>query len=229
MNRIFWIILFLLSSATAWSQEEATPVENIGAADTITIADVVLRDSMVTILPNGDKLIKSHKWGAMGHSPHTATMYAAVLPGLGQIYNGKYWKLPILYGGIGALCYAIHFNNKKYVTYKNAYRDFLIGDPNNKSYEKLIKKTGLTLEEIETTHRSWFQGALKSNKDYFRRYRDLSYFGLIGLYVIQIVDAAVDAHFFKFDVSDDLSLEWQPTIVPDMENKSLGASLCITF
>lgn len=188
-------------------------------------------DSLVTILPNGDKMIKSLPPHSMGHSPHTATMYAAILPGLGQIYNKRYWKLPLLYGGVAALCYSIHFNGKHYKMYRNAYRDFIIGDPNNKSYEDIvIHKTNLTVEEVETTYRTWFTNVLNNKKNYYRRYRDLSYFGLIGLYVLQIVDAAVDAHFYTFDVSDDLSLQWQPTLTPDADGKgNMGASICIRF
>ena len=197
--------------------------------DTVVFQFVV--DSLITVLPNGDKMIKSVPPRVMGHSPHTATMYAAILPGLGQIYNKRYWKLPLLYGGAAALCYAVHFNGKYYKKYRNAYRDFVIGDPNNKSYEDIvINKTNLTVEDVETTYRTWFTTVLRNKKDYYRRYRDLSYFGLIGLYVVQIIDAAVDAHFYTFDVTDDLSLQWQPTIEPTPDGRSnVGASLCIKF
>lgn len=199
--------------------------------------DVVLSlDSLFIVLPNGDKEIKSLAPGQLGHSPHTATMYAAILPGLGQIYNRKYWKLPLLYGGVGALCYAIHFNGKYYKKYKSYYRDFVIGDPNNKSYAEIFKpnkdgsmRINITIEQAEGQYKSWFTSMLKSKKDYYRRYRDLSYFGMIGLYVVQIVDAAVDAHFFKFDVNEDLSLQWQPTLRQEDLEGNIGASICITF
>lgn len=175
----------------------------------------------------GNKTIQSLAPGKLGHSPHTATMYAAVLPGLGQIYNRKYWKLPLLYGGVGALCYSISFNNHYYKKYRQAYRDFVVRDPNNKSYASIAKKAGLSLELAEGQYATWFQSQLKRKKDYYRRYRDLSYFGMIGVYIVQIVDACVDAHFFKFDVSDDLSLQWQPNLMP--ETQSVGASICLSF
>lgn len=175
----------------------------------------------------GNKTIQSLAPGQLGHSPHTATMYAAILPGLGQIYNRKYWKVPILYGGVGALCYAIRFNNKYYKKYRQAYRDFVVRDPNNKSYASIAKKAGLTIEQAEGQYAQWFQNALKRKKDYYRRYRDLSYFGMIGVYVVQIVDACVDAHFFKFDVSDDLTIQWQPSVMP--ESQTVGASICLSF
>lgn len=226
----------LLVSGISFSQEiiggDVIEVQEESQQNDVKSGETVLSlDSLFIVLPNGDKEIKSLAPGMLGHSPHTATMYAAVLPGLGQIYNKKYWKLPILYGGIAALCYSIHFNGKYYDIYRNAYRDFIIGDPNNTSYRKIIsEKTTLSFEDVENNGRyaSWFQNVLKNKKDYYRRYRDLSYFGLIGVYVIQMVDAAVDAHFFKFDVNDDLSLQWQPTVVPD-NGGNVGASLCITF
>lgn len=225
-------LLLVVVSAIAQTPQEQTDTEpRLDGEKVDTIIVTQPSDSLVTILPNGDKMIKSVPPFSLGHSPHTATMYAAILPGLGQIYNKRYWKLPILYGGVAALCYSIHFNGKYYKKYRSAYRDFIIGDPNNKSYEDIIiHKTNLTVEDVETTYKSWFTNVLKNKKDYYRRYRDLSYFGLIGLYVLQIVDAAVDAHFYTFDVSDDLSLQWQPTLTPDDTGKSnVGASICIKF
>lgn len=164
--------------------------------------------------------------GMLGHSPHTATMYAAVLPGLGQIYNHSYWKLAILYGGAGALAYAIHFNNKYYKKYSSAYRDFLLRDPNNHSYMEFANMAHLTQEQVETTYASWFQRTLKSKKDYYRRYRDMSIFGMVGLYLLQIVDACVDAHFWNFDVSDDLSIHVAPVATPE-NGGEVGATVGI--
>ncbi|MCQ2203432.1 MAG: DUF5683 domain-containing protein [Bacteroidales bacterium] len=235
--RYAFTILSLLVATLAFAQANNTeaPQDNneprLEGEKVESVVITIPADTSVLVMPNGDKYIRSIGPHSMGHSPHTATMYAAILPGLGQIYNRKYWKLPILYGGIAALCYSIHFNNKYYKEYKNAYRDFVIGDPNNKSYVYIVEhRTSLTVEEVETTYRSWFQNALKNKKDYYRRYRDLSYFGLIGVYVLQIVDAAVDAHFFTFDVSDDLTLQWQPSLLPEESGKTgIGASLSFTF
>lgn len=238
MLRHLFVILSLLAANLAFAQNNGSSSPNHSSVeqpqltgDSVkVIAISIPRDSSVVVLPNGDKIIRSLGPHSMGHSPHTATMYAAILPGLGQIYNRKYWKLPILYGGVAALCYSIHFNNKYYNEYRNAYRDFIIGDPNNKSYAKICERAHITVEEAEGIRRNWFQNALKNKKDYYRRYRDLSYFGLIGVYVVQIVDAAVDAHFFSFDVSDDLALQWQPTLVPEQNGKScVGATLTFSF
>ncbi|PWE01052.1 DUF5683 domain-containing protein [Marinilabilia rubra] len=164
------------------------------------------------------------------HSPHKATFYSAILPGLGQAYNKKYWKIPILYAGIGALGYAIHFNSTNYTKYKNAYRDFLIRDPGNKSYEKVIP-VNLTVEDVEGQYADWFQQALENKREYYRRYRDLSYIGMAAVYLLNMIDATVDAHFYNFDVSDDLSMNIRPAVLePDpFSGNKIGIQLSLNF
>ena len=159
------------------------------------------------------------------HSPHKASFYSAILPGLGQTYNKKYWKLPILYAGVGALGYAIHFNTKYYKKYKSAYRDWIINDPYSKSYLEFIPPNS-TEEQIRREHSTWFTNSLESKKQYYRRYRELSYIGMGALYVLQIVDAAVDAHFYNFSISDDLSLSIVPAV---LEYDSSAIGLQLTF
>ncbi len=166
-------------------------------------------------------------------SPDKATFFSAVLPGMGQIYNRKYWKLPILYGGIAGLGYAIGFNTKYYRKYKAAFRDFIIQDPNNKSYLELlppsIKEEDLNDPQIA----SWFQNALDNKKNYYRRYRDLSFIGMTLLYVLNLMDASVDAHLSTFNISDDLSLRVDPVLMdpyPSVYSKSGGGvKLSIKF
>jgi len=164
------------------------------------------------------------------HSPHKATFYSAILPGLGQAYNKKYWKIPIIYGVIGSMTYAIHFNSTNYNKYKNAYRDFLIGDPGNKSYIEVIPPT-LTVEDVEGQYADWFEEALENKKEYYRRYRDLSYIIMAGIYVLNLIDATVDAHFYDFDVSDDLSMRIQPVIMDPtpFSQKNIGVQLSFNF
>lgn len=227
------VLLPSLGCAEAAAQVYDEP--NIVAADTSAHISqpieplepvVMLTDTLVLVNGETVRLIPSVHVGALGHSPHTATMYAAILPGLGQIYNKKYWKLPLLYGGAFALGYAIHFNNKYLKKYSNAYRDFLLGDPNNKSYMYFVEKAHLTEADVQGQYKSWFQNSLKKKKDYYRRYRDLSIFGMAGLYLVQIVDACVDAHFFNFDVSDDLAINWAPAASVD---NGLGATVAFRF
>lgn len=164
------------------------------------------------------------------HSPHKATVYAAVFPGAGQIYNKKYWKLPILYGGIGGLIYAISFNSNYYNKYRSAYRDFLIRDPGNTSYEEFIPPQ-LSLDDVHGQNAEWFQRSLQNKRRYYKRSRDLSYIVMVGLYVISIIDASVDAHFYDFDISDDLSFRVEPAVLSpfDERGSALGLQMRIQF
>ncbi len=189
---------------------------------------LVLRNDTSYLEGTSLELVKSKKI----HSPHKASFYAAILPGMGQIYNKKYWKLPLVYGGIAATGYFIHFNSKYYSKYKSAYRDFIIQDPGNKSYLEFIPP-GLTESDVVGgAYDSWFESALESKKQYYRRYRDLSYFIMAGVYMLQIVDAAVDAHFYNFSISDDLSMRISPALMepsPVVETGGVGMQLNFKF
>ncbi len=235
--QIFLIVILLIIGIHARAQE-------IVSADTVVVIEdeeqllkgkkikpkreeFVFPIDTIAVREDGTKVIKSVGIGDIHHCPHTANMYAALVPGLGQIYNHKYWKLPIVYGGIGALVYAISFNNKYYQIYRRAYRDFIIRDPNNKAYAEVLKHSNLTVEDVETTYATWFQKTLSNKKNYYRRYRDMSIFGMAGVYIVQLIDAVVDAHFYAFDVSDDLSMKWTPVVEP--ETKYVGASFAINF
>lgn len=221
MRRSIWILLLLLISRGVSAQVDETMP---------TIDEQQPIDTLILLEHKGEKVLRSISIKNMKHSPHTATMFAAVVPGLGQIYNKKYWKLPLVYGGVAALCYSIHFNGTHYKMYRRAYRDFIIRDPNNKSYADIVEnKTNVTVEEVETTLSAWFQRILKSKVDKFRRQRDMSYFGLVGVYAIQIIDACVDAHFFDFNVDDDISLDWRPVLSTDVSDPYMGATIVITF
>ena len=122
-------------------------------------------------------------------SPKKAAIYSAVIPGSGQIYTKKYWKIPIIYGGLVASAYFINDNNNQY----NEYRDAAL-----LSYETGEDQLGYTYSELITL------------KDYYRRNREISYFSFVGVYILNIVDASVNAHLFNFDVSDDISLNIRP-------------------
>ena len=171
------------------------------------------------------------------HSPQKATLYSAVLPGLGQAYNKKFWKVPVVYAALGGVVYGLSFNQKYYVRYKNAYRDFIIRDPANKSYEIIVKKSmksSLTVEEVETVHATWFQNTLKNRRTYYKRNRDLSIIGLAAIYVLNMIDASVDAHFFNYDVSDDLAIKILPDVRTSHDNlkwqtPTIGLQVNISF
>jgi hypothetical protein len=128
------------------------------------------------------------------HSPRKASLMSAVLPGLGQAYNKKYWKIPVMYTAFAALGYAVNFNNSRYKTYKNAFILRNDSDP-------------LTIDPFENIYSSEDLATLKNS---YHRYRDLSFIGIAALYFLNIIDANVDAHLFTFDVSDDLSFNLSP-------------------
>lgn len=145
------------------------------------------------------------------HSPHKATMFSAVVPGLGQVYNEKYWKLPIIYGLTGVFIYAFDFNNEQYNKYKNAYADF--------EAEKIDRFEGYTDKDI-----------ILRLKDSYRRNRDLNVIAMAGIYMLNVIDATVDAHLFDYDISDDLSLNIQPSLMRSIDNQNaLGFTCRIVF
>ncbi len=163
------------------------------------------------------------------HSPHKASIYSAVLPGLGQAYNKKYWKIPILYAGFAGLVYAIDFNTRNYNMYRRGYRDWIIQDPNNTSYEKVFEGRTWFTEEFKVNYASYIENTLENGKDYYERWRNLSYVGFALVYIINIIDASVDAHFKTFDVSDDLSMRIEPIVNPGFGNNSIGLQLKLVF
>ncbi len=167
------------------------------------------------------------KEDTIAHSPHKATIYSAVLPGLGQIYNRKYWKVPLVYGGFAAFGYFIKWNNDQYNSYKQAYNDLVDDDPNTTSYMKLhgIAQWDLTNSSVK----SQLATRISNGKDAFRRYRDLNIIGTVAFYALNIIDASVDAHFFNFDISDDLSMNWTPAPVYCMDNRTIGIYFKFNF
>ena len=122
-------------------------------------------------------------------SPKKAAIYSAVIPGSGQIYTKKYWKVPIIYGGLLTSAYFINDNNNQY----NEYRDAAL-----LSYETGEEQLGYTYSELIIL------------KDHYKRNREISYFSFVGVYILNIIDASVNAHLFHFDVSDDISLNIRP-------------------
>jgi hypothetical protein len=159
------------------------------------------------------------------HSPRKATIYSAVLPGLGQIYNRKYWKVPIVYGGFVTLGYFINFNNNEYTKYRQAYSDIIDNDPNTNSHMSLKVNPSL----LKPENKADYTEALRGAKDGWRRNRDLVVIGTAVFYALNIIDASVDAHFFNFDISDDLAIKWAPGPIICMDQKLIGLHCRFTF
>lgn len=157
--------------------------------------------------------------------PYKATWLAVVLPGAGQIYNRKYWKLPIVYGGIMGCLYAYNWNNQMYSDYRQAFLDIMDADPNTKSYETFFP-SGYDFQKNE----EYLKEIFKKRKDRYRRWRDLSVFACIGVYLVSIVDAYVDAHLSSFDISEDINLSIQPEVQPSVtKGNYYGLNCNISF
>ena len=161
------------------------------------------------------------------HSPKKAAMYSAIIPGWGQAYNKKYWKIPIVYAGFGTIGYFIGWNNRYYNTYKDAYSDLTDDDPNTDSYNDIEASQYYDLNN--PTDFNNFRTGLNKQQEYYRRNRDLLIISIIGFYGLNIIDASVDAHFFEFDISEDLTMNWQPTIQPYRKELVYGVNFTFNF
>ncbi len=171
---------------------------------------VSAQESSDTSATEADTIIRSH-------SPKKATIFSAVLPGLGQVYNKKVWKVPIIYAGFGALGYFISFNNRYYQKFKSAYQMRLNNDPNfNNVYPEYAYLTDQSIELAMNTYRRW---------------RDLNAMGFIALYVLQVIDANVDANFFYYDIGKDITLKVRPGIVgnDNLLGYALGLKINLHF
>ena len=131
-----------------------------------------------------------------------------VVPGLGQIYNRKYWKLPIIYGGFLGCIYALTWNAQMLADYNQAYLDIMDSNPNTKSYEKMLP-IGYDITGKEDR----FKEIFKNRKNTYRRYRDLSIFVMLAIYALSVVDAYIDAELSTFDISRDLTLRVVPATI----------------
>ncbi len=161
-----------------------------------------MADSLIVTLP--EKLAPKK----FTPDPIRSMWLSMVFPGLGQIYNHKYWKLPIVYGGFLGCVYAFSWNSQMLKDYTQAYLDIMDDDPNTKSYEKMLPM-GYDISGREDR----FKEIFKNKKNYFRKYRDMSIFAFAGVYLISIIDAYVDAELSSFDISRDLTLHWEPAVL----------------
>jgi hypothetical protein len=170
-------------------------------------------------------------WSTWRPDPQRALWLALVIPGGGQIYNRKYWKLPIVYGGFVGCIYAMRWNNMMYKDYAQAYLDIMDDDPTTASYNKFLHLG----RQITPQNESRYQQIFKKRKDRYRRWRDLSFFVMVGVYAISVIDAYVDAELSVFDISKDLSMKLRPTVISNgmgrnpLAAASLGASCVLDF
>ena len=202
---------------------DSVPVLTVGEALGVLEAD--------SIAPFPATAAKTDEWeprdAEFTPDPTKAVWMSALFPGLGQIYNRRYWKLPIIVGGYLGLAYATDWNNTMLTDYTNAYRDLLDNDPSTKSYMDLFAPN-VNEEDIDKT---WLQSVLRSRRNYFRRNRDLCIIGMVGVYLLAMVDAYVDASLSHFDISPDLSMDVVPSFLKDGRNSlpSVGLTWALNF
>ncbi len=202
--------LHFISSAQVDTNSAPILLDSLGAPDKEATA--------VTIEPSrkvkGEKTTRIDTAERPFQNPGKAAMYAAVFPGLGQIYNKKYWKLPLVYGALGAGIYAITFNHDQYKIYLDGFYTRIDDDPVNDQFVGQYDERQLI--ELQNIYRRW---------------RDLSIILTGVAYGLQILDAYVDAHLFYFDVSDDLSLNWQPSILSNQYSQpnAFGVGITLSF
>lgn len=157
--------------------------------------------------------------------PTRAVWMSALFPGLGQLYNRRFWKLPIVIGGFMGLGYATSWNNGMLRDYTRAYADIMDNDPNTKSYMDFFPST-TTESSLDKT---WLTNVLRSRKNYYRRNRDLCIICMVGVYLLAMIDAYVDASLAHFDISPDLSMDLVPTLIPDDRTARPGVGIQWAF
>ena len=227
--------MLLTGYTTASAQKDSTtasvPKDSVKAT---------LPDSVTRILTKADSVavadvrnIEKRNWATWTPDPKRALWLALVIPVGGQIYNRKYWKLPIFYGGMMGCVYALTWNNMMYRDYSQAYLDIMDSDPATQSYNKFLHLGAQITSQNEERYKKLF----KSRKDKYRRWRDMSMFCLIGVYALSVIDAYVDAELSEFDISNDLSLKVAPTVIPggstfnsgSLENSAVGVNVGLRF
>ena len=186
-----------------------------------TLDRIVLTDS-ARIVEVSDSMLQASIESSLKRErfvpdPIRAMWLGLVFPGGGQIYNHKYWKLPIIYGGFLGCVYALTWNSQMLHDYSQAYLDIMDRDPNTKSYEKMLP-IGYDI----TGREERFKNTFKNKKNFFRRNRDLSIFAFAGVYLLAVIDAYVDAELSTFDISHDLSLHLEPTVIQTTSARTLG-------
>lgn len=236
---IVGIVIFMLTmSFNVFSEELSNndlaliSTDSIPSDSAITFSDfIALNDSSDIMLNDTISTKKTPDYTeriyTFNPDPTRAVWLSALFPGLGQIYNRRYWKLPIIVGGFMGLGYATSWNNSMLEDYTNAYRDIMDTDPSTKSYMDFFPST----TKEENLDKTWLTNVLKSRKNYYRKNRDLCIICMVGVYLLSIVDAYVDASLSHFDISPDLSMDVAPVIMQETRSNipSIGINWAINF
>ena len=203
--------------------------------DSVISAESILsHEDSLRLVASTDSVAKKARrdWATWRPNPKRALWLALVLPGAGQIYNRKYWKIPIVYGGFVGCIYAMQWNNQMYRDYSQAYLDIMDDDPNTQSYNQFLHLGN----KIDDTNIERYKKLFKSRKDRYRRWRDMSFFVRAGADARSVIDAYVDASLSEFDISKNLSLSVEPTIMNNyndnrisLKSNSIGVSCSLNF
>ena len=228
-KKIHILITFCLLLLTAGSQQakaqDRYDNDSLNAIKTDSLSVVV--DTTFS-----KKKKTEQDWSTWRPDPKRALWLALVIPGGGQIYNRKYWKLPLVYGGFIGCMYAMSWNNTMYKDYSQAYIDLMDNDPSTQSYNQFLH---LGMKITTDADKKRYQDIFRKRKDKYRRWRDLSFFVMLGVYALSVIDAYVDAELSVFDISDDLSLRVEPTIINNrsssnpIDASSVGLQCSLNF
>lgn len=218
MKRALGIVLLFATLLAHASTQTTDSIATVSGNDTLIVVEppLVLQAAELTWKPD----------------PLKSVWLGVIVPGLGQIYNRSYWKLPIVYGGFMGCGFAIAWNNEKYNAYKEAYRDIVMDAGHlstnpTKSYNAILPE-GYTIERLGGE--SGYTSLLQDRQNTYRRYRDISIVVGVLVYALSIIDAYVDAQLFDFDISDDLSINLEPQLYLDNEqHRSAELKLAIRF
>ena len=253
MGRLIMITMMLVAAISGYAQQRDDTAKGVDstlavvdstlAAIDSTLATInvkaladsaleMVEDTTSVVVKKKDKKEKVKRdWNTWTPNPQRALWLALVIPGAGQIYNRKYWKLPIIYGGFMGCIYALTWNNMMYKDYSQAYLDIMDNDPNTASYNKFLH-LGRTIDD---SNRDRYKALFKNRKDKYRRWRDMSFFVMLCVYALSVIDAYVDAELSVFDISKDLSLKVEPTILNNhsssnpLDNSSVGLQCSLKF
>ena len=222
MKLLGLLLMATLSAGSATAQVEEADTVFVVDADSLSPEDFIIGDTLTkpvaidSVVSVGKKIRVKRDWSTWRPNPQRAMWLAIVIPGAGQIYNRKYWKLPIIYGGFMGCLYALRWNNQMYHDYSQAYMDIMDDDPNTESYNKFLHLG----HHITEANRDRYKELFRKRKDRYRRWRDLSVFVMIGIYALSVVDAYVDASLSEFDISKDLSLRVAPTVLNSQSERN---------
>ena len=232
--------LLLFSSSRAFAQEPETSYSPSWTgmptsifSPRISDRNLASSDSIQPFTPEVDLTEQAQKVAqkALWQPNSTKALLWGLLPGGGQIYNRKYWKLPIVWGAFTACYYAISWNNRQYQDYHAAYRDLSSEDPSTNTSWLAFAPLGAKASDYQQ-YLSSLRPTLKRGNDFYRRYRDLSILATVLVYGLTLLDAYVDAELYTFDISPDLALRVTPEVglsKASYPSYQLGVNCSLTF